>query len=154
MKSRHCLMSVYAYVILCFVVFSVPVLAQPFAYVTHEESNDVWVIDTHTDEVVAKVPVGDRPRGVVVSADGSRVYAANGNSNDISVIDAATNAVVETFPVGIDPEGIDLSNDEKLLFVVNENEGVMRVVDLASKEIVATIPVSYTHLTLPTKRIV
>ena len=77
--------------------FSVPAFAQPFAYVTHEESNDVWVIDTQTDEVVAKVPVGERPRGVLVSTDGTRVYVANGNSNDISVIDAATNAVVETF---------------------------------------------------------
>ena len=100
-------------------------VAQPFAYITHEKSNDVWVIDTQTDEVVAKVPVGERPRGVLVTADGQQVYVANGNSDNISVIDAATNTVVETFSVGIDPEGIDLSNDERLLFVVNENEGVL-----------------------------
>ena len=69
------------------------VLAQPFAYVTHEKSNDVWVIDTKTDEVVAKVEVGQRPRGVVISPDNTLVYIANGNSNDVSVIDAATNKV-------------------------------------------------------------
>ena len=64
----------------CFLslALSSSVLAQPFAYVTHEKSNDVWVIDTKTDEVVAKVEVGQRPRGVVISPDNSLVYIANG----------------------------------------------------------------------------
>lgn len=144
-------------------VFSSAAFAQPFVYVTHEKSNDVWVINARNDELHTKVPVGERPRGVVVSSDGSRIYVANGNSNDISVIvsekrrsvDPAstvlfkatmpsmmtrwTHTVVDTFSVGIDPEGIDLSSDETRLFVVNENEGVMRVVDLASKQVVATV---------------
>ena len=75
----------------CLALFAAALLpstapAQPFVYVTHEKSNDVWVISTQTDTVGMKIPVGERPRGVVVSSDGSRIYVANGNSNDISVI--------------------------------------------------------------------
>src|SRR5215831_2094866 len=68
--------------------------AQPRAYVTNEKSDELSVIDTATDKVIATVKVGQRPRGVTVSPDGKRVYTANGNSNDLSVVDTATNAVV------------------------------------------------------------
>ena len=34
------------------------------AYVTHEDSQELSVIDTRTDSVVATIPVGTRPRGV------------------------------------------------------------------------------------------
>ena len=80
--------------------------AQPRAYVTNEKSDEVTVIDTDTDKVIATIKVGKRPRGVIVSPDGKFVYVANGNSNDISVIDTKKNEVVETIPAGEDPEGI------------------------------------------------
>ena len=40
------------------------------AYVTNEDSQELSVIDTRTDSVVATIPVGTRPRGVRVSPDG------------------------------------------------------------------------------------
>jgi YVTN family beta-propeller protein len=36
-------------------------------FVVHEGSNDLWVIDTGTSQVIAKVPVGRKPLRVVVS---------------------------------------------------------------------------------------
>src|SRR5437879_11488966 len=78
--------------------FFSPAFAQPRAYVSDEKSDEVSVIDTATDQVVATVKVGQRPRGVVVAPDGKRVYVANGNSNDLSVIDTATNTVIDTIP--------------------------------------------------------
>ncbi|MEV4445455.1 MULTISPECIES: recombinase family protein [Streptomyces] len=44
--------------------------------------------------------VGDGPRGVAVTPDGTRVYVTNAISNDVSVIDTATNAVIGT-PVAV-----------------------------------------------------
>ena len=43
------------------------------AYVTNEDSQNLSVIDTRTDSVVATIPVGTRPRGVKVSPDGKTV---------------------------------------------------------------------------------
>src|SRR5215831_1444421 len=69
-----------------------PVLAESTAgelrvFVTNEKSNNVTVIEAATQRVLAMIPVGERPRGIVVSGDGQRVFVANSNTNNVSVID-------------------------------------------------------------------
>ena len=49
---------------------------QSYAVVTNEDSGDITVIDTSRDEVAFSVPVGKRPRGIRVSADGKTWQAA------------------------------------------------------------------------------
>jgi len=62
------------------------------------------VIDTVTNAVIAKVPVGLDAAGVAVTPDGSKVYVANEGSNTVSVIDSATSTVIgSTIPVGDQP---------------------------------------------------
>ena len=73
------------------VLGSTETLAQN-AYITNNQSNNVSVIDTRTNEVTATVPVGAGPWGVAVSPDGRKVYTANWYYT-VSVIDTATNAV-------------------------------------------------------------
>jgi YVTN family beta-propeller protein len=46
------------------------------AYITNATSNNVSVIDTATDMVIATIPVGSFPFGVAVSPDGRKVYVA------------------------------------------------------------------------------
>ena len=85
-------------------------------YVTHGGSECVTVIDTQkmlaymrahpepfaenlaasANYVIARIAVGKNPRGVVVSADGVRVYVANRLDDTISVIDARALRVVQT----------------------------------------------------------
>ncbi|MBK8969016.1 MAG: beta-propeller fold lactonase family protein [Lewinellaceae bacterium] len=78
-------------------------------YVANQSSDEVTVIETATNTIVATIPVGDSPHSVVVSPDGSRVYTTNENTGDVSVIDAATNTVIATIPVGIGPIGISIT---------------------------------------------
>jgi len=52
--------------------------------------------------------VGVRPWGIAVSADGRRLFTANGPSNDVSVIDLATRAVTKQIKVGQSPWGLAL----------------------------------------------
>ena len=56
----------------CALVFALPLaaFAAPFAYVPNEGSGTVSVIDTATDQVVAEIAAGKKPRGTAVSADG------------------------------------------------------------------------------------
>jgi YVTN family beta-propeller protein len=53
--------------------------------------------------------VGDRPWGIAVSADGAKLYTANGPSKDLSVVDVATGAVTQRVPVGGSPWGAVLA---------------------------------------------
>jgi YVTN family beta-propeller protein len=86
-------------------LWAMPTGAAPLAYVTDLRSNTVSVIDTATNTVVATVPVGESPRDVGITPDGTHAYVANGFSNTVSVIDTATNTVVATVPVDSAPSG-------------------------------------------------
>jgi YVTN family beta-propeller protein len=132
------------------------------AYVTNEDSQDLTVIDTRTDSVVATIPVGTRPRGVRVSPDGKTIFVALSGSpkcppsmpdaeceklkadkskDGIAVVDAAARKVTRVLPGGSDPEAFDLSHDGGTLFVSNEDAGTASILDVASGKIRATVPV-------------
>jgi YVTN family beta-propeller protein len=76
-------------------------------YVSQIFSNDVYVIDGQTNQVVAVVPVGNEPRGVAVNVPTNRIYVANTSSASVSIIDGETNEVLQVLEVGIHPRGID-----------------------------------------------
>jgi len=54
--------------------------------------------------------VQGRPWGIALTADGRKLYTANGLTNDVAVIDTRTNRVVKTIPAGQGPWGVALSN--------------------------------------------
>ena len=136
--------------------------AAGLAYVTNEVSQDLTVIATASDSVVATVPLGARARGVKVSPDGRFVYVALSGSprcpptmpdeecaklptdkskDGIAEIDAATHEVIRILPGGSDPEQFDVSADGSWLYVANEDAGVASIVDLRSAQITVTVPV-------------
>ena len=85
--------------------------ASPFAYITNQGSHDVSVIDLASQQVVALVPVGRSPAGVVAASRTGRVFVSNPDSKTISVIDMREQKVVATLAAGDGPVGIDASAD-------------------------------------------
>lgn len=131
---------------------SVP--AGPRLYVSDETGGVIVVIDPVTAQVVEKISVGKRPRGLKVSRDGKTLYVALSGSpiagpgvdesklppadraaDGIGVVDLATRKLVRTLPSGQDPESFDLSLDDQTLYVSNEETAEMSVLDLASGSI-------------------
>lgn len=110
----------------------------------HEAMTDigqVWVIDTATDQVVSKIPVGKHPAHVVLSPDGRFAFVTNGGENTVSVVDTAARRVVATVPVGAYPHGIRISPDGKEAYVANLKGGTVSVIDTEARQEVAKIPV-------------
>ncbi len=114
----------------------VPQLSSLLVYVTNEGSNNVFVINRQSSEVVAVVMVGKKPRGIAVGTrrDSLKVYVANSGSNSISVIDPTTNKVDTEIPVrfGWGAEGIavaKLSPERELIFVTNYSSNTVSIVD-------------------------
>jgi YVTN family beta-propeller protein len=69
--------------------------------------------------VVARIPVGHNPRGVLLSKDGKRLYVANRLDDNIAVIDTAANRVVSTIDLG-GPKTINaLRRGERLFFTAD-----------------------------------
>ena len=93
--------------------------AAPFAYITNQGSHDVSVIDLATQRVVALVPVGRSPAGVVAASRTGRVFVSNPDSKTISVIDMRTQRVVATLAAGDGPVGIDASVDGSRVYAAD-----------------------------------
>ena len=80
--------------------------AAPFAYVPNEGSASISVIDTATDRVTATLKLAQKPRGIAVSLDGSRLFISDQATNALVTIDLGKREVVATTPLGNSPEAI------------------------------------------------
>jgi len=125
--------------------------SSPLVYVSDEAGGVVAVVDPAAAQVVARIPVGKRPRGLKLSRDGKQLFVALSGSpragpgvdesklppadrsaDGVGVVDLATRRLVRTFPSGQDPESFDLSPDGKTLYVSNEETAEMTALDVSS----------------------
>ncbi len=129
-------------------------------YVSDESGGNVVVVDPATSKIVTSIAVGRRPRGIVVSADATRLYVAlsgspNGGPNvdesklpppdrrfdGIGVVDLRSHKLINTFPSNADPETFAISHDGKTLYTSNEDTGMLSAIDLVSGTIRAAVTV-------------
>ena len=90
-----------------------------YAYVPHNKSGDVWVIDQRSHRVVRKCLVGAELQHVVPSYDLRTLYATSDRGNQILVIDPATGRCGRTIPV-IDPYNMYFTPDGRSAISVAE----------------------------------
>ena len=57
------------------------------AYVTNERDNTISVIDLDQMKTVKTVPVGQRPRGITMTKDGSEILVCASDDDTIQIID-------------------------------------------------------------------
>ncbi|MDO8251961.1 MAG: YncE family protein [Rhodoferax sp.] len=114
--------------------------AEPFAYITNQGSHDVSVIDLATQKVVATVPVGRSPAGVVASSRAGRVFVSNPDSKTISVIDMHTQKVVDTLVAGDGPVGIDVAPDGSYVYAADWYRDRLLVFDVRARALDANHP--------------
>lgn len=129
-------------------------------YVSNEDDGTVSVIDAERGEVVATIPVGERPRGLQVSPDGRTLYVALSGSpksppgfdrsklpppdraaDGIGVVDLATRRLVATLASGQAPASFDLVGNGELLVVSNEETAQTAIVDVAAGSVRTRIAV-------------
>jgi DNA-binding beta-propeller fold protein YncE len=84
---------------------------------------------TNNIKVVRTLPVGDEPRGVVITPDGSRAYVALGGEDAVAVVDIKRLAVTGRWPVEREPWHLALAPDGKTLAVANVRGGGVSVLD-------------------------
>ena len=115
-------------------------LAQTRAYVANFGSNNVSVIDTSANTVIATVMVGNQPQGIAITPNGAFAYVAN-CGGDVWVIDTATNKVATKFLVGGCPTAVAFTPDGTRAYVTKANANEVAVIETSSNKVTATIPV-------------
>src|SRR5258708_24307673 len=128
-------------------------------YVTNERSNDLTVIDGANRQVLATIPLGQRPRGLRLGPDGRTLYIALSGSpiarpgmdeSKLPPPDKAADGIV-AFDVlagkgqriikGVsNPEQLAVSKDGRL-YAAEEDAGTLVVLDIAAGSIIAAIRV-------------
>jgi YVTN family beta-propeller protein len=135
---------------------------EEWVYITNEDSEDLSVISTLTNEVIHKMPVGKRPRGLRVAPDGKSIFVALSGSpkcppwmsdadcgkqttdktqDGIAQVDVINKKIMRILPAGSDPEQFDLTSDGKKIIIANEDVGKSTSVDTESGKIIAETPV-------------
>jgi YVTN family beta-propeller protein len=83
-------------------------------WVVNAASNDVSVIDLSPRRLAAHIEVGDNPRGIVLSPDGTTAYVNNTLAGTVSVIDTAAYTIIDVITVTNIPLPPTLLNGKRL----------------------------------------
>ncbi|MGL6225931.1 MAG: hypothetical protein ACRC10_04800 [Thermoguttaceae bacterium] len=89
-------------------------------YVMNHEGNEVAVLSTADDTLVATFPTGVQPNGMVLSPDEKTLYLGTGGYNGkIEVLNLESGKVEKEVPGGHTPCGLSIAPDGKMLYVCN-----------------------------------
>ena len=112
--------------------------ADPYVFVPNRGSADVAVIDSRTDRLIARIPVGNVPHQVAVSDVTGKLVASNTADDTISIVDLATLAT-STLRLDHEPEHMALAPDGRLLAIGNLAGGTVSFVSLEQEREIARI---------------
>ncbi|WP_089962503.1 Vgb family protein [Salipiger thiooxidans] len=104
-------------------------------FVGNVGSNDVTVLDAPLGEVLATLPVGDRPYGVGFAA--GRAFVTNQYASTVTVFDLGDLSALATIDVGEYPEGIAATGDGHVA-VANWFDNSLSLIDARTLEVTAT----------------
>jgi YVTN family beta-propeller protein len=129
-------------------------------YVSNETSGDVTVLDGATLETLATLPLGKRPRGLQLAADGRTLFVALSGSpisppgvdestlpppdkgaDGIGVVDVAELRIERVLRGVSDPEQLAVGLDAQTLYIASEDTGTAVIQDAASGARLAELPV-------------
>jgi len=78
----------------------------------------VWVIDTRSNQITARIAVGGLPYSIEFSSKGDRAYTTASGADQLIAIDCATRAIVARAKTGSQPVQVRITPDNKFLLVV------------------------------------
>ncbi|MBI4320840.1 MAG: beta-propeller fold lactonase family protein [Chloroflexi bacterium] len=121
------------------------------AWVSNAGSNDVMQVKIgqsrdEKDQVVATVPLGGSPYGIVLTHDGKKLYVAKktygaaNSSTSVYVVDTEAKKVIKEIKVGKQPDHVFLTPDGREVWV-GENRGYeISIIDTATDEVTGYVP--------------
>ena len=107
-----------------------------------DQSGGPLVTRLPMNKVIATVPVGSAPQGIVVTPNTSFVYVANGGSISLSEIDTKTNTVALNVPLNNSPGALAIKPDGSTLYIANYYASSVSVFDTASNTVTQDLALS------------
>ena len=123
--------------------------ANNMIYVADPGSNQISVISSLSNTLVATITVGSLPWGIAVGPatvayPQGLVYVTDYGSGNVSVIDAANNVVIANVTVGTGPEGIAVNPSLGLAYVADSGSNIVSVINTTTDMVIFYVPVGST----------
>ena len=117
------------------------------AYVVSATANaSLLTISTASNQITGTVSLSGgfgsfepTTAGVVVTPDGTRIFADDGADDTVWEIDATTNRVLSVFPVGASPGQLAITPDGSQIWAADYVATVASVIDVASGTVARTV---------------
>jgi YVTN family beta-propeller protein len=77
-----------------------------FALVSDIDTGEVVVLDAPLRKIIAHIPVGKSPEGILMPATGGAAYVAVNGDNFVAVVDLKTWTVARKIQTGTGPDGM------------------------------------------------
>jgi len=101
-----------------------------YVFVPNRNSADIAIIDTRTDRVVHRVPVGNVPHQVVISDSEMKMIASNTADDTVTIVDLRTLQPIATVALDHEPEHMEVSPGGDMAAVGNIAAGTVSFVSL------------------------
>ncbi|MDR2170068.1 MAG: hypothetical protein LBP59_08000 [Planctomycetaceae bacterium] len=109
-------------------------------YIANYDGNEINVLDVKTDKISGAIPLGKKPNGIILSADGKTLYATSGSYNGVvQAIDLSAAKVIAEVITGHTPTNGVATPDGKKLFVCNKFNADVSEFDLPELKLVRKI---------------
>lgn len=89
-------------------------------FISNEWDATLTILDGDTHEEIKVLEVGERPRDMGFSPDGSELYVALGIPDQIAVVDPVEMEVIRKISGGIDPEAMSVHPESGHIYISNE----------------------------------
>ncbi|MBI4695483.1 MAG: PQQ-dependent catabolism-associated beta-propeller protein [Gammaproteobacteria bacterium] len=113
-------------------------------YATSEIGAEVKKIEASTGKIIGHVPLADdkaKPKDILISRDGTKLYVAGGRANRVFVIDEKSLAVLHEIPVGKRVWGLAMNRDGSRIYSTDGASNQVSVIDTKENKAIAQIPV-------------
>jgi YVTN family beta-propeller protein len=115
--------------------FRMAIGANGRVYVTGQSSNTVTVVDADQATVVGEpIPVGGGPHGIVVAADGRRLFVGGYRDGHVHVVDAVTRKTTDEILVGHSTLAMAALPDGRV-YLADSRSGVLSVIETTERTI-------------------
>jgi len=105
----------------------------------HLAANQTYVIDLHTDKVLATVTDTPGAEGVEYVPEFKKFYTSNAGGNTIGVVDMKQMKVVKKLKTESKPDGSTYAAPYHKLYVSDERGKAAAIVDVTKDEIIKTL---------------
>src|SRR5260370_8470639 len=120
-----------------------------YAYVAQRATGRVAIVNAHTQQVEAELPVGANPQAMVLGLP-NLLYVANSGSNSVTVLDPDARRTLATIAVGRHPSGLAIAPpgnattttaiSDTDLYVANADDDSVSGISTKLRRVIATLP--------------